>query len=100
VLISSGGLSGFETGAAPLNPYQGAVNHLRQAAQLRADGLRFANQYVEDAVLGTLDIAEIAALDHLVRLQLVVDAAVALFHAAGVPGNVEMKQVPTMACRR
>ena len=30
-------------------------------------------------------------------LQLAVDTAIALLHAAGVPGNIEMEQVPAVA---
>ena len=37
------------------------------------------------------------AVDRCVRLELAVDAAVALFEAAPVPGHVEVEQVPTVS---
>src|ERR1039457_3074034 len=44
-------------------------------------------------VFGTLSEDEVMAADDLFALELAVDAAVALLHSGGVPGNVEMEEV-------
>ena len=41
-------------------------------------------------------VDEVVAVDLGVRLELAVDAAVALLHAARVPGHVEVEQVPAV----
>ena len=69
------------------------VDHLRQAAQLGLDGLGLADEHLQHAVLGALGQDEVVAAHLGRRLQLAVDAAVALLDAAGVPGQVEVEQV-------
>jgi len=75
---------------------QPAFDHLGQAAQLLLDDLGLAHQSGEDAVLGALQVDEIIAVHFRLRLQLAVDPAVALLHPAGIPGHIEMKQVPAV----
>jgi hypothetical protein len=58
--------------------------------------LVFSTSTCKDAVLRPLRVEEVMAIDVGVGLQLAVDAAVALLHPAGVPGNVEMEKVPAM----
>src|SRR5579875_1972291 len=48
-------------------------------------------------VFGALRIDEVPAIDPLCRLKLAIDAAVALFEAARVPGEVDVKQVVAIA---
>ncbi len=74
----------------------GGVDHLGQAAQFAFDRLGLAHQRFEDAILGTLLVNEVVAEHFRVGLQLAVDAAVALLHAAGIPRHVEMEQVPAV----
>ena len=69
------------------------VDHLREAAQLALDRLGLAHEHLEHAVLGALREDEVVAADLVGRLELAVDAAVALLDAAGVPGQVEVEQV-------
>ena len=58
--------------------------------------LGLADQDGEDAVLGALVVDEVMAEDLGLRLELAVDAAVALLHAARVPRHVEVEQVPAV----
>ncbi len=58
-----------------------------------------ADQHGEDAVLGPLLVDEVVAEDFVLRLELAVDAAVALLHAAGVPRHVEVEQVPAVGLK-
>ena len=69
------------------------VDHLRQAAELPPDGLGLADQHLKHAVLLALRQHEVVAADLGGRLQLAIDAAVALLDAAGVPRQVEVEQV-------
>ena len=75
---------------------QPAFDHLGEAAQLLLDRLRLPDQDLEDAVLRRAGVDEVVAADLGVRLELAVDAAVALLHAARVPGHVEVEQVPAV----
>ena len=67
------------------------------AAELLADDFGFFDEPPQHPVLRPLRVDEIAAIDARRRLQLAVDAAVALFETARVPWQVEVKQVATMA---
>ena len=69
------------------------VDHLREAAQLLLDRLGLADEHLEHAVLGALGQDEVVAADLVGRLELAVDAAVALLDAAGVPRQVEVEEV-------
>ena len=60
------------------------------------DALGLFDQHLQDAVLGPLRVEEVVAIDVGVGLEFAVDAAVALLHTPGVPGNVEMEKVPAM----
>ena len=79
--------------AATQPPLDVVVDHLRQAAQLALDGLGLADQHVEHPVLDPLRQHEVVAAHLGRRLQLAVDAAVALLDAAGVPRQVEVEEV-------
>ena len=69
------------------------VDHLREAAELLLDGLGLPDEHVEHAVLDALGEHEVVAADLVGRLQLAVDAAVALLDPARVPRQVEVEQV-------
>ena len=75
---------------------EAGIDNLCKTAQLPLDDFGLANQGGQDAVLRSLLVEEVMAENFIVRLQLAVDAAVALLHAAGIPGNVEVEQVPAM----
>ena len=75
---------------------QAGVDHLRETAQLLLDVLRLADQRPKDAVFRPLLVDEVMAVDLVIGLELAVDAAVALLHAAGVPRNVEVEEVPAV----
>ena len=79
--------------AAAQPPLDVVVDDLRQAAQLAIDGLGLAHQHLEHAVLDPLRQHEVVAAHLRRRLQLAVDAAVALLDAAGVPRQVEVEEV-------
>ena len=69
------------------------AQHFAGGAELSPDHLGLANERVQHPVLLPLRIDEIAAGHDLGRLQFAVDAAVALFEARRVPGQVEMDEV-------
>ena len=69
------------------------VDDLREAAELLLDGLGLLDQHLEDPVLDALGQDEVVAADFVGRLELAVDAAVALLDAARVPGQVEVEEV-------
>ena len=69
------------------------VDHLREAAELLLDGLGLPDEHLEHAVLDALRQHEVVAADLGGRLELAVDAAVALLDAARVPGQVEVEEV-------
>ena len=75
---------------------QAAFEHLRKAAQLAFDQFRLLDQDFENPVLLAIGVDEIVAVDLGAGLELSVDAAVALFETARIPGNVEMEQVPAV----
>ncbi|TMQ28756.1 MAG: hypothetical protein E6K70_26695 [Planctomycetota bacterium] len=76
---------------------QTGVDHLGQAPQLASNGLCLLDQGGQDAILRALTVHEVMAEDLRHGLQLAVDTAIPLLHAAGVPGNIEMEQVPAVA---
>ena len=69
------------------------VDDLGQAAELALDGLGLADENFEHPVLGALRQDEVVAADLFGRLELAVDAAVALLDAARVPGEIEVEEV-------
>ena len=69
------------------------VDHLGETAEFLLDGLSLLDEHFQHAVLGALRKHEVVATHLFCRLQLAVDAAVALLDAAGVPGQVEVEQV-------
>ena len=69
------------------------VDDLGEAAELLLDRLGLPDEHLEHAVLGALRQHEVVAADLGGRLELAVDAAVALLDAAGVPGQVEVEEV-------
>ena len=60
------------------------------------NGFCFADQGANDFVFGALGIDEIVAADFGLALEFAVDAAVALFHAAGVPRDIKVEEVGAM----
>ena len=81
-------------GGCPAEPaLDVVVDDLREAAELLLDRLGLPDEHLEDAVLDALRQDEVVAADLVGRLELAVDAAVALLDAAGVPGQVEVEQV-------
>ena len=74
-------------------PFHVVVDHLRQAAQLALDGLCLADEHLQHPVLDPLRQHEVVAANLRRRLQLAVDASVALFDAAGVPRQIEVEQI-------
>ena len=79
--------------ATPHPPFDIVVDHLRQAAELALDGLGLADEHLEHPVLDTLRQHEVMAAHLRHRLQLAVDAAVALLDAPWVPRQIEVEQV-------
>ena len=77
-------------------PGEPGVDHLRQAAQFLLDRLCLPDEHRENAVFGPLGVDEVVTEDLRLGLELAVDAAVALLHAAGIPGHVEVEQVPAV----
>ena len=75
------------------------VDHLSQAAELPLNGFGFSHQGSQNAVLGPLLVDEVVAEDLRLWLELAVDAAVALLHAAWVPGDIEVEQVPAVGLK-
>ena len=71
--------------------------NLGKAAQFLANCFCFSHKSLEDLVLGTLAVEEIAAVDLLGGLKLAVYAPIALLHASRVPGHINMEEIPTMA---
>jgi hypothetical protein len=51
---------------------------------------------LQDAILGTLLVNEVVATHFGRALELSIDSPVSLFHAARIPGHIEMKQVSTV----
>ncbi len=72
------------------------LQHAADGAELRADRLRLPHQGVEHDVGLALGVDEIAAGDALRRLELAVDAPVALLQPRWVPGQVEVDEVRAM----
>ena len=74
-----------------------AFEHRGGAAELGADALRLLHEHLEHPILRALGIEEVAAEDLPGRLELPVDAAVALVEAARVPGQVEVEEIGAVA---
>ena len=72
------------------------VDDLREASELFLDGLGLFDKDLEHAVLHALRQDEVVAADLGGRLELSVDAAVALLDATGIPGQVEVEEVRAM----
>ena len=68
-------------------------DHAAGRAELALDDLGLAHQRFEDDVLLALRVLEVAAEDLRRRLQLAVDAAVALLQTRGIPRQVEVHEV-------
>ena len=75
---------------------QAAFDDLRKAPQFELDGLGLPHEHLEDAVLDALLVDEVVAEDFVFGLELAVDPAVPLLHAAGIPRHVEVEEVPAM----
>src|SRR5439155_3228489 len=76
---------------------QTAFHHLCEASQLLLDRLGFPDKDLENAVFRALMVEEVVTEDFRTRLELAIDAAVALLHPARVPGHIEVKEVMAMA---
>jgi len=72
---------------------QVSFHNLGKTPELLLNGLRLPDQHPQNTVFDALLVDEVMAADLRTWLKLAVDAAVSLFHAAGVPRHVEMKQV-------
>ncbi len=83
-----------DTGAEGLG--EPGVDDLCQAAELFLDRLGLAHEGGENSIFRALLVYEVVAEDHVFGLELAVDPAVALLHAAGVPGHVEMEEIPAV----
>ena len=68
----------------------------RRAAELFPDDFGLLDEASQHAVFRPLRVDEIAAIDARRRLEFAVDAAIALFKATRVPGQVEMEEVAAM----
>jgi len=75
---------------------ESCIDYLSKAAQFLSDCLRLANQCGQNSVLGPLPIEKVSTIDIRVGLQLAIDASIPLLHPAGIPGDIEMKDVPTV----
>jgi hypothetical protein len=84
------------TDAVLHQPFETTFDNLRERSELLLDPLGLFNQHSQNAVLGPLRVEKVMAIDIGVRLELAVDATVALLHPSWVPGNVEMEEVPAM----
>ena len=72
---------------------QPLTDDLSGRAKLLADALGLADERLQDDVLGALLVDEVAAPDLRRRLQLAVDAAVALFEPRRIPGQIDVDEV-------
>ena len=72
---------------------QSVVDHLRQTPEFSLDGLGLPDQHFEHPVLDALGQHEVMAVHLGSRLELAIDASVALLDAARVPRQVEMEHV-------
>ena len=61
------------------------------------DGLGLSDKDLKYTVFNTLGEDKVVATDHVSRLQLAVDAAVALLDAARVPRQIEVEEVRTVS---
>ena len=55
-----------------------------------------ANENLEDSVFGALLVIKIMAIDDARWLKLSINPAVAMFHPAGIPRHIKMKEVPAV----
>ena len=84
---------------APPNPAfrkplgNAVLDHLADGTELFADGLGFPHQRFQHDVGFALLVAKVSANDLLRRLELAIDAAVALFQPGGIPRQIEMNEV-------
>ena len=74
-----------------------SIEDLCDAAEFLPDKFHLVYQYLQNAVFGPLGIDEVTAEHFVGRLQLAVDAAVALIETARVPWQIEVKKVMAMA---
>ena len=72
------------------------VDDLREAAELLLDSLGLPDEHLEHSVFDPLRKHEVVAVHFRGRLELAVDATVALLDAARIPGQVEMEEIRTM----
>jgi hypothetical protein len=72
------------------------IDYLAKTAQFAFDRIGLSHQSGQDAVFRPLMVEEVMAQDFWLRLQLAVDAAIALLHAAWVPRNIEVEKIPAM----
>ena len=72
---------------------QPLVEHGAEPAELAIDRLGLLDDPAEDRVLLAVLVEEVAAIDRRRRLELAVDAAVALLEPGRVPGDVVVEEV-------
>ena len=72
------------------------IDDLREAAKLLLDSFRLPDQHLEHPIFDPLREHKIVAVHFRRRLELAVDAAVALLDTARIPGQVEMEEIRTM----
>ena len=84
------------TYAAAKAAFDVIVNHLGQAAEFALDGLGLPYQHFQNVVFGALWKHEVVAAHLGRRLELAVDAPVALLDATRIPGQVEVEEIGAM----
>ena len=92
-------IDGVSADAALQRFGQPGIDDMGEAAEFPLDGLGFAYQDSKNAVFGPLPVDEVMAEDIVMRLKFAVDAAVPLFHAAGIPRDIEVKQIPAVGLK-
>ena len=76
--------------------FESARNDIGEAAEFLFDRPGFARQDAQDLVLRAIGVEKVAAVDLGGLLELAVDAAVALFHAGGIPWHIKMEKLAAM----
>ncbi len=62
------------------------VENPGKAAKFRFDGLCFSDEHIEHTIFHALGQNKVMAADLVCRLELAVDASIALLDAPGIPG--------------
>jgi hypothetical protein len=79
--------------ALPQTAFNIVVDDLRKAAKLLLYGLRLSDKHLEHPIFNPLGEHEIVAEHFQGRLELAVDAPVALLDATRIPRQIEMEEI-------